>query len=82
MPILSLIFGFVTRNISIFRYASIALATAGAFLFIRHSGVTAEQLRQDKIAIRGVKTNEKVNDDVMSLSDSELDARLHKWIRD
>lgn len=82
MPFLLAIVTFYTRYASIIRYVAIISSILTGVLYVRHSGVVAEQNKQNKIAIAGVKTNEKTNNNVMSLSDGELDKRLHKWFRD
>lgn len=58
------------------------LAIVGVLATVRHAGVVAEQNKQTKAAIKGVKVHDEIEKKVMGLRDSELDKRLSKWMRD
>lgn len=75
---LGLLLAFLVR----IRYLALVSTALGAFIYIRHGGVVAEQNKQNKIAIKGVEIHEEISKNVMSLSDDELDKRLRRWNRD
>lgn len=66
----------LTRFLPSFRIGGIILAALTVILYIRHTGVEAQQNKDNKAAIADVKRFDKIEKEVSKLSDDELDKRL------
>lgn len=66
-----------------FMFALVLAVTHGSVYLI---GAAHERtklaLAEKTIALEGVKTHAKIEREVITLSDPELDSRLSKWLRD
>lgn len=78
LPIIS----FVTRFSLFFRIMGILTVLIGIGASIRHSGVVAERSKYQQEIIKGIEIREGVAQEIMSLSDDELNKRLSVWLRD
>lgn len=63
--------------------AVVLIASYSAVYYIAQANQRARTAEQIKVAtLEGVRTHAKTEQEVIQLSDSELDSRMSKWLRD
>lgn len=65
-----------------FLYAFVLVSVAGGIFFRGVlKGKDQERRKNEELEAEAVKTRDKINDEVKNASDSDLDKRASKWMR-
>ena len=59
-----------------------AFSLIASVLTVYFHGISTEKGKMAEISLKEVKNHEKIEENVMRLSDGQLDQRLARWLRD